>query len=80
MKNGEPYFEIHHIKPEKGNHLKNLLVVSPNVHKEFTYANVENIFDNEDWLRVVKFNGEVFNVFQKIDFLQKSFMKEIHYC
>jgi len=39
MRNGNPYFEIHHIKPEWGNHIKNLLVVCPNVHKQFTYMN-----------------------------------------
>ena len=78
MQNGNPYFEIHHIMPEKGNHLKNLLVVSPNIHKQFTYAKVELSFDDENWLRTVKFNGDFFNVFQRIDYLQKSFQKEIH--
>jgi hypothetical protein len=78
MQNGEPYFEIHHIDPTKGNHIKNLLVVSPNVHAQFTHAKVDHIFDADKWLRTVKFNGEIFNVFQKIDFLQKHFVKEIH--
>jgi hypothetical protein len=78
MQNGDPYFEIHHIIPEKGNHLKNLLVVSPNVHKQFTYAKVYLSFDDENWLRSVKFNEDFFNVFQKIDYLQKCFQKEIH--
>jgi len=41
QRNGKPYFEIHHIKPDWGNHLKNLLVVSPNIHAMFTHANCE---------------------------------------
>lgn len=45
-KNGKPYFEIHHINPEKGNHFKNLLVVSPNIHKQFEYARKEEFYDN----------------------------------
>lgn len=77
-KNGSPYFELHHIHAEKGNHLKNLLVVSPNTHAQFTYANVEQYFDDEGWLRKVKFNGDEFNVFQIIDNLPQKFEKEIH--
>jgi hypothetical protein len=77
-RNGEPYFEIHHIDPAKGNHIKNLLVVSPNVHAQFTHAKVEHMFDDDKWLRAVKFNDERFDVFEKIDCLQKTFAKEIH--
>jgi len=79
MKNGKPYFEIHHINPLEGNHFKNLLVVSPNVHAQFTYANVEQSFDDDGWLRSVKFNDEYFSVFQIIDTLPKDFKKEIHF-
>jgi hypothetical protein len=39
IKNEKPYFEMHHIKLKIGNHFKNLLVVSPNVHVRFIYAN-----------------------------------------
>ncbi len=78
MKNGKAYFEIHHINPDKGNHFKNLLVVSPNVHSQFTYANIEQNFDNEGWLRKVKFNDDVYNVFQAIDKLPNIFEKEVH--
>jgi hypothetical protein len=78
MQNEEPYFEIHHIDPMKGSHIKNLLVVSPNVHAQFTHAKVDHIFDDDKLLRTVKFNGEIFNIFQKINFLQKHFVKEIH--
>lgn len=79
MENGKPYFEIHHIDPSKGNHFKNLLVVSPNIHAQFTYANVEQYFDNEGWLRKVKFNKDEFQVFQIIDKVASVFFKESHY-
>ncbi len=79
MKNGKPYFEIHHINPFKGNHLKNLLVVSPNIHAQFTYANVKQFFDKEGWLRKVRFNEKMYNVFQVIDNLPNSFEKKVYY-
>jgi predicted restriction endonuclease len=79
MNNGNPYFEIHHINPLEGNHFKNLLVVSPNVHKQFTYAKLEQFFDEEQWIREVKFNENKYSVFQVIDNLPKSFEKEVHY-
>lgn len=79
MKNGSPYFEIHHIDYAKGNHFKNLLVVSPNVHAQFTYANVEEAFDKEGWLRKVKFDKAEYPVKQIIDSLSKVFEKEIHF-
>ena len=79
MKNGLPYFEIHHIDALKGNHFKNLLVVSPNVHKQFSFANLEQTFDSDGWLRNVKFNDNSFAVNQIIDKLPKYFEKEVHF-
>ena len=81
MKSGSPYFELHHIDSEKGNHVKNILVVCPNVHAQFTYANVEHHFDQDGWLRKVKFNQDEYNVFQIIDQIKvkEEFEKEIHY-
>jgi len=79
QKNGSPYFEIHHILPYKGDYLKNLLVVSPNIHAQFTYADVEHSFDENGWLRRVKFNDIYFSVFQIIDKLQRDFIKEVHF-
>ncbi len=79
MRNGKPYFETHHIDPSIGNHLKNILVVSPNVHSQFTYAYFEQSFDKEGWLRKVKFNTQSHKVFQIIDSLPKIFEKEIHF-
>ncbi|HNX11920.1 MAG TPA: HNH endonuclease signature motif containing protein [Paludibacteraceae bacterium] len=78
-KKNKPYFELHHIDPEKGNHLKNLLVVSPNTHAQFTHANLIQHFDNEGWLRKVKFNKDEYKVFQIIDDLPNEFEKEIHF-
>jgi hypothetical protein len=80
QRNGKPYFEIHHIKPDLGNHFKNLLVVSPNIHAMFTYANYEEYFDNDGWLREVRFNDRKFNVYQAIDnFKGRFFVKDIHF-
>lgn len=79
MRNENPYFEIHHIVPSKGYHFKNLLVVSPNVHKQFTYSKLEQFFDKNGWLRKVKFNDNIHTVFQIIDKLPLSFSKQVHY-
>lgn len=79
MKNRKPYFEIHHIKPELGNHIKNILVVSSNIHVQFTYAFVEENFDKDGWLRQVKFNDKIFVVKHIIDKIPKIFEKEVHF-
>ncbi len=76
---GIPYFEVHHINRKKGHHLKNILVVSPNVHAQFTHTNVTHYFDTEDWLRKVKFNEEEFSVRQAIDTVKKEYYKEVHF-
>lgn len=78
MRNGQPYFEIHHINPNLGNHFKNLLVVSPNIHAQFTYSNLKQTFDDAGWLREVSFNKVNYPVFQMIDHLPICFEKEIH--
>lgn len=78
MKNNQPYFEIHHINPDMGNHFKNLLVVSANTHAQFTYAHLWQNFDENGWLREVAFNGEKFKVFQIIDNLSEANVKELH--
>lgn len=75
----KPYFEIHHIDKEKGNHVKNLLVVSSNTHAQFEKCHIEQHFDDNGWLRSGKFNDETFTVFQAIDKLQQDFEKEIHF-
>lgn len=78
MKNGEPYFEIHHIKSNYGHHLKNLIVVCPNIHTQFEYAKVKEYFDEEGWLRRVKFNSQSYSVRQFIDNVQPKFAKEVY--
>jgi hypothetical protein len=78
-KNKNPYFELHHINPDKGNHLKNLLVVSPNTHAQFTHCNLEQSFDAQGWLKKIKFNDNEFNVFQAIDKLTNDFDKIVHF-
>lgn len=78
-KNKMPYFELHHIFPDLGNHLKNLLVVCPNIHAQFTHCYVEHSFDEYGWLKKIKFNDEYFNVYQIIDELPKDFEKEVHF-
>jgi hypothetical protein len=78
MKNCKPYFEIHHIRPAFGDHLKNLVVVSPNVHAQFEYTNVEEHFDEDGWLRKVKFDAREFTVKQCIDSIKMKFSKEMH--
>jgi hypothetical protein len=46
----------------------------------FTHANCEEYFDNEGWLRKVKFNNEEFNVYQAIDNIKgKYFEKDVHF-
>ncbi len=75
---GTPYFELHHIDPSKGNHFKNLLVVSPNVHAQFTFTNVVQEFDENNWLRKVEFNGEKHAVHQAIDKIKTDYFKEVH--
>ncbi len=58
--------------------LKNLLVVSPNVHAQFTHAPVRETFDEEGWLREVSFNSENYKVTQAIDNLSKVFFKAVY--
>ncbi len=76
-KQGDPYFETHHVKPDVGDHLKNVLVVCPNVHAQFTYATVEEVFDEGGWLRRVKFGDVEHQVLHAIDRVPQ-FTKEVH--
>ena len=78
-KAGIPYFEIHHINSSMGNHVKNLLVVCPNAHAQFTHARLEQHFDSEGWLRRVEFNSEPYLVFQAVDRLGRAFEKSLHF-
>lgn len=55
-KDGQNYFEIHHIRPKIGHNPKNLLVVCPNCHRQFEFAEVIHWFNPQNWLVKVKFN------------------------
>ncbi|HTV56219.1 MAG TPA: HNH endonuclease signature motif containing protein [Terriglobia bacterium] len=57
-RNGEPYFEIHHLDPLVGHHPSNLLVVCPNCHAQFEHATVTNFTWADGWLVRVIINGK----------------------
>ena len=73
-KDRTPYFEIHHIETELGNHPKNLLVVCGNCHNQFTYANIEQEF-KDGWLSKVCFNEREFEVNQIV--FKQNFIEPI---
>ena len=60
----EQYFEIHHLDPLKGHHLKNLLVVCGNCHNQFEHADVKQKFNDDTWLVQVYFNERIHSVKQ----------------
>ncbi|GMU28747.1 MAG: hypothetical protein AMXMBFR17_22870 [Candidatus Jettenia caeni] len=68
-KDKNPYFETHHINPEKDDYIQNLLAVCGNCHNQFRYSNVRQEF-KEGWISKVFFNDRVFEVNQ-IVFKQK---------
>lgn len=57
-RNGEPYFEIHHLDPEVGHHPSNLLVLCPNCHAQFEHAPVTDFKWVGIWLVSVTINGK----------------------
>lgn len=57
-RNGEPYFEIHHLDPEVGHHPSNLLVLCPNCHAQFEQASVTDFKWAGNWLIGVTINGK----------------------
>lgn len=63
-KDGEPYFETHHIDPSKANHPKNLVLVCANCHRQFEYSNVIHKFNKQNWLIRVFFNKKIYTVNQ----------------
>lgn len=79
QRNGNPYFEIHHIDENRGNDWKNLLVVSPNIHAQFTFGNYQNYFDDEGWLRKVDFDGKIYEINQLLDKIKPLEFKKTIY-
>ena len=77
-RHSDPYFEVHHLDAAQGNHPKNIVVVSPNVHAQFTWAEVKELMDESGWLRKVWFNGDAHDVFQIVDQIPDQYHKEVH--
>lgn len=65
-RNGETYFEIHHLDPEIGHHPKNLLVVCANCHAQFEHAIIGDFEFLAGWLVGVTINGRRFAVRQPL--------------
>lgn len=57
-RDGEPYFEIHHLDPEVGHHPSNLLVVCPNCHAQLEHATVTEFRWVGNWLVGATINGK----------------------
>ena len=65
-RNGEPYFEIHHLDPGVGHHPSNLVVVCPNCHAQFEHATVTDFRWAGKWLVGVMINGRCFALRQPL--------------
>jgi len=63
-RDGKPYFEIHHLEPDKGHHPMNVLVICPNCHAQLENATVGETERVMGWLVAVKINGRRFKVRQ----------------
>lgn len=57
-RSGDPYFEVHHVKPDVGDHPANLLVLCSNCHAQFEYAEVDQLERVGGWLIAVRINGK----------------------
>ena len=57
-RNGEPYFEIHHLDPEVGHHPSNLLVVCPNCHAQLEHAIITDFKWADSWLVGLTINAK----------------------
>lgn len=65
-RNGEPYFEVHHLDPGIGHHPTNLLVVCPNCHAQLEHAVVEDLRWAGRWLIGLIINGKRVSVRQPL--------------
>jgi len=65
-RNGEPYFEIHHVDPKIGHHPSNLLVVCANCHAQFEHARLADFTWAGNWLVGVAINGKRISVRQPL--------------
>jgi hypothetical protein len=58
---------------------KGFLSIPVSLLDRFPKESCVEYFDNDGWLRKVKFNDEEFNVYQAIDnFRDKYFVKDVH--
>jgi HNH endonuclease len=57
-RDGSPYFELHHIEPNKGHHPTNLLVVCANCHASLEQAFVGRMDRVMNWPIAVTINGK----------------------
>lgn len=64
-KDKNPYYEIHHLNPKIGNHIKNLILVCGNCHNQFEYADIKEEF-KDGWLSKIYFNNRIFVINQII--------------
>ncbi len=63
-RDGKPYFEIHHLEPDKGHHPMNVLVICPNCHAQLENATVTEMERAMGWLVAVRINGRRLKVHQ----------------
>ena len=78
-KDGNPYFEVHHIDRAEGHQPQNLIVVCANCHRQFDFANVDHTFNNEGWLIKVNFNQSFYDINQVLlNSRIEDFMKQTH--
>ena len=65
-KDGNPYFEIHHVDPDMGHQPMNLLVLCANCHARFEHANISDLELRKGWLIALKINGKRFEINQPV--------------
>lgn len=65
-RDGDPYFEVHHVDPDAGHQPQNLLVLCPNCHAQMEHADVIVKRNEQGWVVAVVINGEERPVYQAI--------------
>lgn len=75
-RNGEPYFEIHHLDPGVGHHPCNLLVVCPNCHAQLEHAIITDFKWADSWLVGLTINAKRVDVRQPLahDSIRRSLL------
>jgi len=63
---GDPYFEVHHLEPDVGDHPANLLVLCANCHAQFEHANVGGLERVGSWVVAATINGKRHTVRQPL--------------